>query len=212
MEHIIGDLSLAQIRVTESKFKKGVTLDHVIQLLDSFISSDHPYLMTMELNKASQPHYHFIAYLDTDNTDYYRSEITKLVQAKDGYILKWYTDKKAMEHTPEFYFGYILKTGLDSIRTGVELHDGWFQECLDHYNMKIKKVSSDMLVYVQDKYEGPYDPLKLLLIIQEYYISNKKVYDKNIILRRAFHLARGHLFHEEAINDIKTNYLNIING
>lgn len=208
MEH----LSLAQIRVTESKFKKDVTLDQVIELLESFNSSTQPYLMTMELNKASQPHYHFIAYLNPDDTEYYRSSITKLVSAKDGYILKWYTDKKAMEHAPEFYFGYILKTGLDSIRTGEELHEGWYQECLDHYKLKSKKVSCDMLVYVQEKYEGPYDPLKLLLILQDYYISNKKVYDKNIILRRSFHLARGHLFNQEAIKDIKDNYLNIING
>lgn len=212
MEHIIGDLSLAQIRVTERYFKKGITLDHVIELLESFVSSDHPFLMVFELNKVQEPHYHFITYLDPESESDYREQVRTLVSVKDGYILKWYNNEKAMEHKPEWYFGYLLKTGFDAIRTGRELHEGWFQECLDHYNLKSKKVSCDMLLHVQQNYEGPYDPLKLLLIIQDYYISNKKVYDKNIILRRAFHLARGHLFEQEAIKDIKHNYLNIING
>ncbi len=203
---------LSQITIKQHEFKKDTEEDQLSSLLRKLCDPKKPHLMTKEYGRKGFLHYHFVSYVNPENT--IKEQLLTLVKSH-GLTFKIYNSENLNPpkgHPPEWYFGYIQKETGHEIIIGASDDIDYFETCLQYYTLKSKKTSNDMLLYIQAEYEGPYDPIKLCLLIQHYYGSNKKVYNKNIIIRNAFHLARYTLFYPEAEKDIRENIQNIING
>jgi len=208
MQFEIDDSCLFKLRITLDKLKKNIDLDTLIHKIINKSNKSLPFLITQETGKNGSVHYHGILYTE------YPSDIKTLLKdsiQSRGFSANSYDSEN--NRIPEYYFGYILKESPPNIILQNNKFSDKIISWKKYYQQQNVKTSDDCLTYVQEHYgPDPYDENKLLPTIVDYYKDTKKLYDKFIILRRAFHMCRLALFEDIERSHLSSNLHKIIDG
>lgn len=205
---------LINSRITLDKFRRGKTLADYHLWLEQNITLTYPFLLTQEFGHHGTEHYHLVAYCE--DVDYAREALSSLFTTR-GFTCVQY-DGESNNRKPEYYFGYILKDQSPNsdgniITRGTNLPPPLLHVYRKFYLRSNVKTADDCLDYVRQNYgTGPYDEHLLINTIVDYYRDTKKVYDKYIILRRAFHMCRLALFEDVERENIIRDLSKIIDG
>ena len=199
---------LCKFRITLDKIKKHNTPESIVSNLYGHFDKDLPFLITQETGKNGSQHYHGVVY--SEHPEFISQTLKNSVQQR-GYSSNMYELEN--NRTPEYYFGYILKENPPNILLQNKKYSDKICLWKKYYAQQNVKTSDDCLKYVQENYGSKeYDETELIQCIVDYYKDTKKVYDKYIILRRAFHMCRLALFEDIEKKDIVSSLDKIIDG
>lgn len=205
MSHLFKLRITLRNKQSSSTLKKFGNLQTIHIELNNLFDKSLPYLVTCETGKKGNVHLHGVGSTTNDQIRYFRELCQETFQARCTAI-NFYTKSELEHRDPKFYFGYILKETDIPYHEITNLTKEQIQEYKSHYNLKSRKVAGDLLTYVQSNYTHiNYNDELLLLTILSYYKNAQITYDKCIVLRRAFHLCRLHLFEEIEKADIIKN-------
>lgn len=208
MEFQVGESFLCKFRITLDKIKKNHDIENIIGQLYKQFDQELPFLITQETGKNGSHHYHGVVY--SEHPEWISNILKDSVQQR-GYSSNMYESEN--NRRPEYYFGYILKENPANIILQNKKYSSEISSWKKYYQQQNVKTSEDCLVYVQQNYgPEPYDEIRLIQVITDYYKDTKKVYDKYIILRRAFHMCRLALFEDVEKKDIVSSLEKIIDG
>lgn len=205
MSHLFKLRITLRNKQNSNTLKKSGNLSIIHIELNNLFDKSQPYLVTCETGKNGNVHLHGVGYTQTDQLKYFR-ELCQEHFVSRSTAINFYTKSELEHREPSFYFGYILKESEIPYHEISNLTNEQIQEYKQHYNLKSRKVSGDLLSYVQANYTHiNYNEELLLMTILDYYKNCNITYDKCIVLRRAFHLCRLHLFEDIERADIIKN-------